>query len=101
MDPTLLVILVFVLMFGLLAFGMPIGFAMGISAMVGMFFLLDEDAALALLGQTAYETAITYDLSVLPLFVLMGYFASGAGLSEALYKSCNAWLGHRRGGSHH
>jgi tripartite ATP-independent transporter DctM subunit len=98
MDPTLLVLLVFVLLFGLLAVGMPIGFGMGISAMVGVSFLLDKDAALALLGQTAYETGITYDLSVLPLFVLMGFLASGAGLSEALYKSCNAWLGHRRGG---
>jgi tripartite ATP-independent transporter DctM subunit len=98
MDPTLLVIFIFILMFVMLAVGMPIGFAMGIAAMVGMSFLLDANAALSLLGQTAYETAITYDLSVLPLFVLMGYFASGAGLSEALYKSCNAWLGHWRGG---
>src|SRR5260370_24346685 len=32
------------------------------------------------------------------MFVLMGYIAGGAGLSEALYRACNAWLGHRRGG---
>lgn len=98
MDPTLLVVLVFCLLFGLLAAGMPIGFAMGIAALVGMGFLLDIQAALSLLGQTAYETGITYDLSVLPMFVLMGYLASGAGLSQTLYRSCNAWLGHRRGG---
>ena len=98
MEPSLLVVLVFCLLFGQLAVGMPIGFAMGISAMVGMSFLLDPSAALALLGQTAFETGITYDLSVLPMFVLMGYLASGAGLSEALYRSCNTWLGHRRGG---
>ena len=54
--------------------------------------------ALALLGQTAYETALTYDLSVVPMFVLMGYIAGAAGLSESLYRACNAWLGHRRGG---
>jgi C4-dicarboxylate transporter, DctM subunit len=28
----------------------------------------------------------------------MGYIAGGAGLSEKLYRACNAWLGHRRGG---
>ena len=98
MDPTLLTALIFVLLFTLLALGMPIGFGLGASALVGTMLLLDSRAALALLGQTAYETAITYDLSVLPMFVLMGYLASGAGLSESLYRACNAWLGHRRGG---
>ena len=96
MDPTLLSILIFLLLFVLLAAGMPIGFAMGVSAFLGTLMLIDTDAALALLGQTAYETARTYDLSVVPMFVLMGYIAGGAGLSESLYRACNAWLGHRR-----
>jgi tripartite ATP-independent transporter DctM subunit len=98
MNPTLLSVLVFGLLFLLLAVGMPIGFAMGLSAFIGMLFLIDSGASLALLGQTAYETALTYDLSVVPMFVLMGYIAGGAGLSESLYRACNAWLGHRRGG---
>jgi tripartite ATP-independent transporter DctM subunit len=86
------------LLFGLLILGMPIGIGMIVAAFVGLLFLLDLDAALSLLGQTAYETGITYELSVLPMFLLMGQIASGAGLSEALYASCNKWLGHRRGG---
>ena len=98
MDPTLLSILIFVLLFGLLALGMPIGFAMGLSALVGTALMIDLGAALALLGQTASEPGITYNLSVVPMFVLMGYIAGGAGLSEALYRAGNAWLGHRRGG---
>ena len=56
------------------------------------------DQTLALLGQTAYETSLTYNLSVIPLFVLMGYVAGEAGLNQSLYRACNAWLGHRRGG---
>lgn len=98
MDPTLLAILIFGLLFVLLAAGMPIGFAMGLSAFLGTLLLIDARAALALLGQTAYETGLTYNLSVVPMFVLMGYIAGGAGLSESLYRSCNAWLGHFRGG---
>jgi tripartite ATP-independent transporter DctM subunit len=98
MNPYLLSIPIFCLLFVLLAAGMPIGFAMGLSAFLGMLFFIDLDAALALLGQTAYETALTYDLSVIPMFVLMGYIAGNAGLSESLYRACNAWLGHRRGG---
>jgi tripartite ATP-independent transporter DctM subunit len=98
MHPTLLSTLIFCLLFVLLAAGMPIGFAMGLSAFLGTLSLIDAGAALALLGQTAYETALTYDLSVVPMFVLMGYIAGAAGLSESLYRACNAWLGHRRGG---
>src|SRR6266536_2955743 len=98
MDPTLLALLILGFLFVLLAAGMPIGFAMGLSAFVGTLLLIDAQAALALLGQTAYETAFTYNLSVVPMFVLMGYIAGGAGLSESLYRACNAWLGHRRGG---
>src|SRR4029079_14522751 len=77
---------------------MSIGFAMGLSAFVGTLLLIDAQAALALLGQTAYDTAVTYNLSVVPMFVLMGYVAGGAGRSEQLYRACNTWLGHRRGG---
>ncbi len=98
MDPSLLSIPIFVLLFLLLAAGMPIGFAMGLSAFLGTLMLIDAQAALALLGQTAYETALTYNLSVIPMFVLMGYIAGEAGLNESLYRACNAWLGHRRGG---
>src|SRR5713101_4327220 len=35
---------------------------------------------------------------LIPMFVLMGYLAGNAGLSQSLYRACNAWLGHRRGG---
>ena len=98
MDPTTTAILIFCLLFALLAAGMPIGFAMAGAGFLGSLLLIDLDAALSLLGQTAYETAITYDLSIVPLFVLMGYFASTSGLSEALYRACYTWLGHRRGG---
>ena len=59
MDPTLLTIAILVLLFVLLAAGMPIGFAMALSAFAGTLLLIDLQAALALLGQTAYDTAVT------------------------------------------
>ncbi|HWM48882.1 MAG TPA: TRAP transporter large permease [Xanthobacteraceae bacterium] len=98
MTPSLIAILTLFLLFVLLAGGMPIGFAMGLTAFLGTLLLIDGGAALALLGQTAYETGLTYSLSVIPMFVLMGYIAGEAGLNESLYRACNAWLGHRRGG---
>ena len=98
MEPITLGILMIAAMFGLLVLGLPIGLAMGTAACVGAAMIIGPGPTLALLGQTAYETAITYDLSIVPLFVLMGYFASNSGLSEELYRACNTWLGHRRGG---
>jgi C4-dicarboxylate transporter, DctM subunit len=98
MPPSIIAIVILGLLFVLLAGGMPLGFAMGLSGFLGMLLLIDVDAALALLGQTAYETGLAYNLSVIPLFVLMGYIAGKAGLNQSLYRACNAWLGHRRGG---
>ena len=98
MTATLLPLLILGFMFVLLASGMAIGLAMGLAGVTGTMWLISSDSALALLGQTAYETAITYDLSIVPLFVLMGYLATNSGLSEALYRACNTWLGSFRGG---
>ncbi len=98
MEPTTIAILAMLFLFFLLAIGLPIGFAMGTAAIIGSLFFEDLDAVLFLLGQTAYETTITYNLSIVPMFILMGYFASNSGLSEALFRACNTWLGYRRGG---
>lgn len=98
MDPIVLNLAGLAVTFALLAMGMPIGFAMGVVGTVGAALLIGVEPSLSLLGLTVHETVITNELSVVPLFVLMGFFATGSGLSEDLYRSCNAWLGHRRGG---
>jgi len=47
----------------------------------------------------AYGQFSIYDLSVVPMFILMGALASKAGLSAALFRAANAWLGWLRGGT--
>ncbi len=98
MSAPLAALLVTGLMFVLLAFGMHIGFAMALAGFLGMLVILSPDAALALLGQTVLETAFNFELSVIPLFLLMGFFATSAGLSGDLYSAFNTWWGGRRGG---
>ena len=56
MPPSVIAILILGLLFVLLAGGMPLGFAMGLSGFLGTLLLIDGGASLALLGQTAYET---------------------------------------------
>lgn len=98
MNMEILALLICGGMFVLLALGMNIGLAMILAGFVGMANILWMDSALHLLGQTVLETALNAELSVLPLFVLMGYFASASGMSSDLYSAFHTWLGHRRGG---
>ncbi len=77
---------------------LPIAFAMGLVGFVGFGLMIGWAPSLSMVGVITYETAMSYGLSVVPLFVLMGNFVSRAGLSDELYGAANAFLGHRRGG---
>ena len=90
--------LAFAVLFVLLALTVPIGFAMGLAGLWGMGMIIGWSSALALFGTTVYETTANYNLSIVPLFVLMGSVASRSGLSRELYQSFNAWFGAFRGG---
>ena len=83
---------------GLAFLRIPIAFCMIVVGFFGMAYVVSVPGALANVGQTAFDAAINYELSVVPLFVLMGNFVARARLSEELYVASNAFLGHRRGG---
>ncbi len=76
----------------------PIAFVMIIVGFLGMAYVQNPIAALYNVGQTAYDAAINYELSVVPLFVLMGNFVARSRMAEELYSASNAFLGHRKGG---
>ena len=77
---------------------LPIAFAMGLVGFAGFALKTSVPAALAMAGAVTYETGLSYALSIVPLFVLMGNLVTRAGLSEELYDASHAFLGHRRGG---
>ncbi|MDN6872253.1 TRAP transporter large permease [Pseudomonas citronellolis] len=58
----------------------------------------DLSALLYTLNNLAYARLSNYDLAVIPLFVLMGQFATHGGLSKALFRCASAFIGHWRGG---
>ena len=78
--------------------GLPIAFAMGLVGFGGLTAIIGMDAAFSMVAQVTFDTGMSYTLSVVPLFILMGNFVTAAGLSDELYAASNAWLGHRRGG---
>src|ERR1051325_11418116 len=85
----------------LLAFErIPIALAMGIVGIVGYAYMRDWSwgAALATAQTKIYETGRNYTLSVVPLFILMGNFVTRAGMSQELFRTAYAFIGHLRGG---
>ena len=86
------------LLFALLLFGIPLGWGMGLVGTVAFGLSVGWSGALALVGQVATDTALNYNLSVLPLFVLMGSLFAHSRMADELYEAAYAWLGHLRGG---
>jgi C4-dicarboxylate transporter, DctM subunit len=82
----------------LLALRIPVGVAMILVGMGGYASLAGFGPLLNYMKAAPYYRFSTYDLSVVPMFLLMSQFATKAGLSSALFKSANAYLGHRKGG---
>jgi tripartite ATP-independent transporter DctM subunit len=82
----------------LIAIRIPIAYTMILVGGIGAMVLNDPRIVLAQLKNLAYSQFSIYDLSVLPMFVLMGNLASRAGLSRDLFRAANAWLGWMRGG---
>lgn len=88
----------FAALLALMAIRVPIGVAM-LSVGIGGYGLYSGvTPLLAFLKTSTYYQFSTYSLSVIPLFVLMGEFATHAGMSRALYRTAAAFLGHRKGG---
>mgnify|MGYP000747632520 CR=1 FL=1 len=84
----------------LLALRVPIGVAMFVAGAAGYLLLTDGSIATFLvnLNYLPFARLSNYDLAVIPLFLLMGQFATHGGLSRLLFGFVRAFLGHRRGG---
>jgi len=85
-------------LFALIILRIPIAVAMILVGALGFAWLAGITPLLSQLKTSAYWRFSTYDLSVVPLFMLMGQFATRAGLSQDLFRAANAWIGHFRGG---
>ncbi len=98
MTPTAIGLLMFGAMLVLMAVRVPIAAAMFIPGALGYWAMTNDMALLNMLKGSAVARLTVYDLSVIPLFLLMGQFATQGGLSRALFKAAAAFVGHIRGG---
>jgi tripartite ATP-independent transporter DctM subunit len=77
---------------------MPVGFAMAIVGFCGFGYVVSFKAAVNMVGTDLWTTFSKYGLTVIPLFIFMGYVAFHSGIAEKLYNAAYKWFGHWRGG---
>src|SRR5260370_983648 len=98
MSSDAIAILGFVVLFVLMLLRVPVGMAMGLVGVSGFAYLVGGGPALKIVGHTTARTVTDYNFAVIPLFLLMGSFATTSGMSRELFRAANAFLGHLRGG---
>lgn len=97
-DRDVIALVGFVSLFLLMFLRVPVGIAMGLVGLAGFAAVIGIDPALNLLAMSPLRAVTNYELSVIPMFILMGVFATASGMSSELFRSANAWFGGRRGG---
>ena len=98
MSPVVLVVLALAAVFVLIMLHVPIGISMVVVGVLAFASMSNWTAALSLLSAEPASMMMSLDIGVIPLFLLMGSFATAGGLSDDIYRLAHALLGHRRGG---
>jgi tripartite ATP-independent transporter DctM subunit len=98
MDPLTIGILALVGMIVLIALGVPIGAAMGMSGLVSYALLDGLPHTLTIFGNVTATMLINREMATIPLFLLLGGFATVSGISEDIFRLAYAFIGHYRGG---
>ena len=98
MSGTTIALLLFAGMLLLMALRVPIALAMFVPGAVGYVALSGWPPFANFLKGLAWARLANYDLTVIPLFLLMGAFATQGGLSRSLFAAASAMIGHLRGG---
>ena len=98
MTPLTLTLAIFAIMLILMAVRIPIAVAMFVAGSVGYGMQAGWMPLSNFLNNQAFARFASYDLSVIPLFILMGHFATQGGISKALFGFASAVMSRFRGG---
>ena len=82
----------------LIGLRVPIGVAMGSIAFLGFILLRNVNVALSVVRDAPFVFAASWDLSAIPMFLLMGAVAGNSGIGTALFRAAVAWFGWMPGG---
>ena len=97
-DPTTLGLFSIIVLMLLVAGGVRVFIAAALVGLVGIAILRGWTAAIGLAGLTPHAKAASYEFSVLPMFILIGFFAHASGMVRGAYRAARAWMGWMPGG---
>ncbi len=98
MNPTTIGLIGILIFFLLIGLKVPIAYAMALVGFAGFAYLTSVPAALALVSTELFSTFSRYSLSVIPMFIWMGFLAFHAGIGARLYDLAYKLVGHLPGG---
>ena len=98
MSPSTVGIIGILIMLVIFVTRMPVAYVMTLVGLGGFSYLISLDAGLNLLPRVFFDTFSSYELTTIPLFVLMGQLAFNSGISRRLYNTAYTFLGNTRGG---
>jgi C4-dicarboxylate transporter, DctM subunit len=89
---------ILLLLFGLLAIGTPVAFALLVSGSVGLWFIGGMPMVLGILDTTPLSSVSSYELISVPMFLLMAEFVIISGVADQLFNAAAVWVGRVPGG---
>jgi C4-dicarboxylate transporter DctM subunit len=98
MTPTVIGVIGLLALFTLIFSRMPVGFVMALIGFVGFGTIVNTNAALSLIAKDIFDVFGSYNLTVIPLFILMGQISFHAGISSRLFEVAYKFIGHWPGG---
>jgi tripartite ATP-independent transporter DctM subunit len=98
MDPLIMGLIGLLAIFVLVVLGMRIAFATALVGFVGLILMKNIGVAAKVVGFLPHGIVAHYSLSVIPLFIIMGYYAFYAGLTNDIFHTARQWVGHLPGG---
>jgi tripartite ATP-independent transporter DctM subunit len=86
------------LMVAMMLVGLPIGVALSLSSVAGLLHVSGAAAAVHVLASAPFTASSSWSMSVLPMFILMGFLLTQSGLTQRLYRATHLWFSWLPGG---
>jgi C4-dicarboxylate transporter, DctM subunit len=98
MSPLVLSLGSLAVILALIAIRLPIGVALGTVGLCGFWYLRSFDVAMSVFRDTPFAFAASWDLTAIPMFLLMGSIANSSGISSSLFRAARLWFSGLPGG---
>ncbi|WP_342430722.1 TRAP transporter large permease subunit [Neobacillus sp. FSL H8-0543] len=98
MSSTMIGIIFIIVMFLLLTIRVPVAISMAVPAILGILFMRDWNVLVNVIDVTVMKNSLSYTMTTIAMFVLMGELMNASGISNSLYDTFKVWFGKVRGG---